>query len=267
MVPVSAFSGRPPSGLNDRGSRHDPVHSPVGIDLLAVVRLLIGDQGAVVVLPARLPEDLVAAEEGEVHARVARRLDVRALRARPVLVVADGKEDPVVADQSAAPVGIDAGRVADVVPVALQPADHRVLGVEHRVLGRRATRRDRTVVADRIGTARIDARAADVEAVAAVLVVGLPRRVRRLKQQVRAAGVITHHEDDVALTGRAVGPHEMREVHARNRVRRDGPRCRDVPVAAIDQPRARPWSRTAGWLCGSGTDGMTVVIRRAPSPP
>jgi hypothetical protein len=38
-------------------------------------------------LPARLPEDLVAAEEGEVDARVARALTLRALLAGPVLVV------------------------------------------------------------------------------------------------------------------------------------------------------------------------------------
>ena len=31
---------------------------------------------------------------------------------------------------AAAPVGVDAGGVADVVAVGLQPADHRVLGVE-----------------------------------------------------------------------------------------------------------------------------------------
>ena len=83
IVPVSAFSGRPPCGLNGRGSRHVPVHSFARGSILVVgVRLLVGDERAVVVLPARLPEHLVAAEEGEVHARVARRLDVRALRAR-----------------------------------------------------------------------------------------------------------------------------------------------------------------------------------------
>ena len=46
--------------------------------------------------PARLPENLVAAEEREADARVAGRLDVRALRARPVLVVAAGDDQPVV---------------------------------------------------------------------------------------------------------------------------------------------------------------------------
>ena len=37
---------------------------------------------------------------------------------------------------AAAAVGVDAGGVADVVAVALEPADHRVLGVEDEVLGR-----------------------------------------------------------------------------------------------------------------------------------
>ena len=54
--------------------------------------------------------DLVAAEEGEVDAGVAGRLDVGPLAARPVLVVADGHEHLVVRDQVAAAVGVDAGR-------------------------------------------------------------------------------------------------------------------------------------------------------------
>ena len=64
------------------------------------------------------------------HAGVAGRLDVRALGARPVLVVADGQEGLVLADLGAEPVAVDAREVGDVVAVALQPADHRVLAVE-----------------------------------------------------------------------------------------------------------------------------------------
>ena len=55
--------------------------------------------------------------------------------AGPVLVVADRQEDLVVEDLGPATVGVDAGEVADVVAVALEPAHHRVLGVEERVLG------------------------------------------------------------------------------------------------------------------------------------
>ena len=112
--PVSAFSGRPPSaGGLKRGSRQVPVQTPGSrVDLGVRVRLLVGDQRAVrcagavdARLPARLPEDLVAAEEGQVHAGGARRLDVGALAARPVLVVADREERLVLEQLGAAPIG------------------------------------------------------------------------------------------------------------------------------------------------------------------
>ena len=101
-------------------------------------------------LPPRLPEDLVAAEEGEVDGAgvVTSRLDVRSLLPRPVLVVADRQEDLVLQDLAAAAVGVDTGEVADVVPVLLQPAHHRVLGVEQPVLGRGLDRVEGPVVAD-----------------------------------------------------------------------------------------------------------------------
>ena len=82
------------------------------------------------VLPPRLPEDLVAAEERQVNAGVARRLDVGALVAGPVLVVPDRQKSLVLQDQGAEAIGVDAGEVADVVAVGLQPPHHRIFGVE-----------------------------------------------------------------------------------------------------------------------------------------
>ena len=76
------------------------------------------------------------------------RLDVAALLARPVLVVAHRQERLVLEHLGAAAIRVDAARVADVVPVRLEPADHRILGVEQPVLGRVAARRERAVVAD-----------------------------------------------------------------------------------------------------------------------
>ena len=130
-----------------------------GVDMSVLVGLLVGDERAVrrvravdARLPARAPEHLVAAEEGEVDARVARGLDVRALGAGPVLVVTRGHEDLVVADQRSEAIGVDPGLVADVVAVALQPADHRVLGVEDPVLAARDRAGDEgPVVADHRG--------------------------------------------------------------------------------------------------------------------
>ncbi len=123
------------------------------IDLGVGVRLLVGDERAVIALPARLPEHLVAAEEGEVHARVARRLHVRALRARPVLVVPDGEEGAVLEQLGPEAVAVDAGEVADVVAVALEPADHRVLALKTQSSRRAAARGERAVVGDLVGAA------------------------------------------------------------------------------------------------------------------
>ena len=181
-----------------RGSRHVPVHTGVGSIFASCVRLLVGDQRAVAVLPAGLPEHLVAAEEGEVHAGIAGRLDVRALGARPVLVVADGQEGLVLADLGAEPVAVDAREVGDVVAVALQPADHRVLAVEEPVLLRRAPCREGPVVGDLVGAT---GRTTDVQAVAAVPVVRLPGRVRRLEQQVGPPVVVADDEEDVRASG------------------------------------------------------------------
>ena len=79
MFPVRAFSGSAPSGLT--GPRVAPSAGPdvrLRIDLGVGVGLLVRDERAVAVrrccLPARLPEDLVPAEEAEVHAGVARGL-------------------------------------------------------------------------------------------------------------------------------------------------------------------------------------------------
>ena len=86
-VPVSAFSGLPPSdGGLKLGSRHVPVQVRTGIDLCEGERLLVADQRAIgrigsvdAVFPASLPEHLVAAEECQVHAGIPRRLNTGAL--------------------------------------------------------------------------------------------------------------------------------------------------------------------------------------------
>src|SRR6185503_9027091 len=81
------------------------------IDLGAGRRLLVTDERPVTraravdaLLPPDLPEDLVPAEERQVHARVAGRRHVRPLAARPVLVVAGRQEELVLEDLATAPV-------------------------------------------------------------------------------------------------------------------------------------------------------------------
>ena len=73
------------------------------VDRRRKVGVLVVDEGPVrrvrpigAVCPARLPEDLVAAEEGQADARRARRLDTLAFARGPVLVMAARDEDPVV---------------------------------------------------------------------------------------------------------------------------------------------------------------------------
>ncbi len=129
-------------------------------------------------------------------------------------------------------VAVDAREVGDVVTVALEPPDHRVLGVEHPVLGPGATRGERPVVAHLVGAA---GGRAGVEGVAAVLVVGLPGGVRGLEEHVGAAVVVADDERDVARSRGAVLTHQLREVDARDRVVRHDPEHGHRPVAAIDE--------------------------------
>ena len=124
-------------------------------------------------------------------AGAARRLDVGALLRGPVFVVADGEKYFVRFDQCAATVGIDAAEIADVVAVRLEPADHRVFGV---IDARLPSRAEWPVVTDLVGRLR----AALIQAIAAVLVVRMPRGVGGLKQQIRRARVIANDEHDVA---------------------------------------------------------------------
>ena len=197
-------------------------------------------------LPARLPEHLVAAEESQADAGVAGCLDVGALRSRPVLVVAAGHDQLVLAQQRAVGVGGDVGLagVAGVVAVALDEPDQLVLGVVE--VGAPAVLRDRAVKRPVVGHreralvgSRVPRRArrrARVEAVAAVPVVRLPSRIGRPHQQLRRARVVAHNERDLARPAGVVA-HQPSDVDARDRRRRNGPRRRHRPVAAVDQTR------------------------------
>ena len=216
------------------------------IERFVGVRLLVADERAMVgartvdaVFPAGLPEDLVAAEEGEVDPRFPRRFDVRPLRARPVLVVAHREKDFVVEDLAAAAIGVNAGEVADVVAVALEPAHHRVLSVEGGVLSAAAPRRQRPVVADLVGAPRIFSGVAGVETVAAVLVVGLPGGVGGLEEHFGFACVVADDEHDVAAFGGFVFAHQVGEVDAGDGAGGNRPGGRDGPVAAVDQAGRR----------------------------
>ena len=95
----------------------------------------------------------------------------------------------------AAAIRVDARGIADVVPVGLEPADHRILGVEDPIFRSGLASRNRAVVADLVRPAGWRS---DIEAVATVLVVGLPRCIGGLKQQIRPPLIVSDDEGDVA---------------------------------------------------------------------
>ena len=265
MVPLSAFSGRPPSdgGLN-RGSRQVPVQVGRRIGLGVVGGLLVADEGAVRRvgavdgrLPPGLPEDLVAGEERQVHPGVAGRLDVGPLGARPVLVVADRQERLVVQQQATRSDRCRClGLVADVVAVRLEEADHRVLG-RHRgspAVGCAGAGGERAVVAHLGGPARRRRRRGWCRPSRCRPPRWCPRSGRSSAEWL---DVVAHHERDLVVVGVVVAD-QMGDVHARDGGGRHGPRRRHRPVAAVDQA-GRGVGQAGGWLWGSVADGVTVA--------
>ena len=217
-----------------------------------VSRLLVTDQRAVsrraavgghrAVLVARLPKHLIAAPESQVHACGARRLDVGALVTRPVLVMAHREKDLAIEQLGPlrTPVGVDAGHVAHVVAVCLQPVNGGYFLPENEVLGAGVSadavaRGDRPVIAHLVGSP-IAARggAAAVQAVPAPTIVGVPGRVRRLEDNIMERLIVADNEGDVVLAACRVLTHQMRKVNARDCSGRHRPGGRHDPVARID---------------------------------
>jgi hypothetical protein len=147
----------------------------------------------------------------------------------------DREEDAVVEDLGASAVAVHTREIAHVVAVSLQPPDHRVLGVEDKILGTCGAGVEGAIVADLIGTARVGAGPSHVEAVAAIVVIGLPGRIGRLEQQVGVAVVVADDEDDMARARYPALAHEPGDVDPRRRVSWDRPRRRFAPVAAVDE--------------------------------
>ena len=162
-VPVSAFSGRPPSaGGLKRGSRQVPVQTGDGIDLRVGVRLLVARRASGTALP--MPSMLFSQRVFQNTS-----LPLKKARLTPASRAASTFARCAADQYSSWPTdrktlwlrirlpersAVDAGGVADVVAVGLEPADHRVLGVEQPVLAVvDATRAERPVVADLVGAA------------------------------------------------------------------------------------------------------------------
>ena len=136
---------------------------------------------AAVGFPADLPVDLVAAEECKVYSGVPGGSDSVAPSLRPVLIVPDRHVNLMVHDQAGVALYVDCRSVADIVAVALKPADHRVLGVEQIVLQLCSAGCEGAVVAELLRHRRAGA---TVGVITAVRVVGLPGGIGGLEQQI-----------------------------------------------------------------------------------
>src|SRR5437660_1934188 len=82
------------------------------------------------VLPARFPERLIAAQEGQIHTGIPCSFYAGALGARPVFIVADGKKQLVVLDQCAGARGVNTGEISNVISIGFQPSHHGIFGIE-----------------------------------------------------------------------------------------------------------------------------------------
>src|SRR5262249_9677610 len=162
-----------------------PQTGPYRTRVELLCRLLVTDQRAIVVLPAGLPIHGVTAEERHVHAACNCGLDIRTLSTRPVLVVCGRGENLVLFDEAASHLGIASGEVTDVVPVRFHPPDHRILRTEDPHVAVSDVAVDERPVVTDLGSTGFAAAATLVKAEAAVVVVGLPRRIRGLVQDVR----------------------------------------------------------------------------------
>ena len=186
-----------------------------------------------------LPVDRIGAEEGEVHARVARVLGGVEHLVAPVLVVAGREEGLVVEQRPATGMGIDVGRIGDVVARHLEPADELDLPVEELAA---TARRKRPVKGDldRPGGAgdRVRAKAVVVvqalagQSVVGVVVVRLVGIDPMLKQKGGRPGV-ADHEDYVVLVPAGIGEHH--HVDAAGPVAGNGEAVGGGPVTG-DQP-------------------------------
>jgi hypothetical protein len=156
--------------------------------------------------------------------------------------VAGGDEDLLVEQLVAAALAVDVGGVGDVVAVALEPADERVLGVPEGVAV--AVDQERPVVRHLVGPpGGRGGPVRPVEAGAAPPVVGVHGGVGGLQHDVGRPPVVAHDEQGPVADARLVEPVEVGDVDAGHGVRGHGPAGRDGPVAAVDEPDGRVLDR------------------------
>ena len=144
------------------------------------------------------------------HPRSARRLNVGTLNFRPILIMADRQENLVTSNELGTfagriqAFGIDAGDVAHVIAVGLQPMNGRYLHSKKEILRARkgadpVAGSDRAVVTYLVGTAIGRAGAPAIKTISAPAIIGVPGGVRRLKDDVMRVPSSRHDEGNMVL--------------------------------------------------------------------
>ena len=173
-----------------------------------------------------VPIDLVAAQEGQVYARIRGRLHVVILGLRPVLVMADVQIRLCIEEQSWIGRGVDARDVVEIVAILLKPIDRGEFLAKHEIWWLRLVRvdvgLDRAVVAHRIGAIAVRPARTLIQIVAAPRIVCFPRRIAGLEQKIRRRSVVTNDEGDHVLEIAGISG-QFREIDARCRGAGDRP--------------------------------------------
>ena len=103
----------------------------------------------------------------------------------------------MILDQVTATITIDTGKISNVIAIGFQPPHHRILGVEEIAdsgIGATGAPNLRPIVTYFVSAPR---RFAHVQAVPTIIIIGLPGRVRRLKEHIGVAAVVSNDKKNV----------------------------------------------------------------------
>src|SRR5664279_5953327 len=98
-----------------------------------------------------------------------------------------------------------AGKVTDVIPVGLEPANHRVFRIKKEGSRLKVSGIGRPVVADfQTPDGEVKFTRIPIKTMTAIVVIGLPRQIGCLIEDVRGASVIANDKTDVTVSARIV---------------------------------------------------------------
>ena len=208
------------------------------------------------VLPARLPEDFVAAEERQIQTCREIGFDVVAQWTGPIFVVTNRDIDLVVHNQAGVPDAVHVCEVGDIVAILFKPSDHGIFVTEYPGCGFKGSRIVRPVIAHLVRTIGIgpvsSARPRHKGCGHPKLRSCRPSRYRlptlrpKFGTAFSMAVIVPHHENNVAASSR-VRADEVCEVNTGRSIGWYCPGRRHSPVAAIIKKCRRVGF--TGWLC------------------